>query len=263
MIRVIVHGAAGNVGREVMRALCSDAELEAVGAVDLKARQDRLPLPDGSGDVPYSTELESIIVKAKPDVMVDFSIKEASVAAIRIAARHGVNMVIGTTGFSAADIDEFSKLSQEAGIGMVVAPNFSIGAVLMIHLSRLAARYFDYAEVIEKHHEKKADAPSGTALSTAQAMAESRGKPFSSPPLKKETLAGTRGGQIQGISVHSVRLPGLLAHQEVMFGALGQTLTIRHDTISREAFMPGVVMAIKHVVRVKGLTHGLENLLEL
>lgn len=263
MIKVIVHGAAGNVGREVLRALCSDAELKAVGAVDLKAKQDRLPLPDGSGDIPYSTELEPIIAKAKPDVMVDFSIKEAAVAAVRLAAKHGVNMVVGTTGFSATDIDEFSKLSQEAGIGIVIAPNFSIGAVLMIHLSRLAARYFDYAEIIEKHHEKKADAPSGTALSTAQAMAESRGKPFNYPPLKKETLAGTRGGQIEGISVHSVRLPGLLAHQEVMFGALGQTLTIRHDTISREAFMPGVVMAIKHVVKVKGLTHGLENLLGL
>ena len=263
MIKVIIHGAAGNMGQQVLRAVSTDPELKAVGAVDLKADRDSLPLPDGTGEVPYSAELESIISQSNPDVMVDFSIHEASMSAARIAAGHGVSLVIGTTGFSADDISEIEKLCKEADIGAVVASNFSIGAVLMIHMAKLAAGHFDYAEVIEKHHEKKADAPSGTALNTAQAMAAARGKPFENPELKKEPLKGTRGGQVEGISIHSVRLPGFLAHQEVIFGAPGQTLTVRHDTISREAFMPGVVAAVKYVATNKGLVHGLDKLLGL
>jgi 4-hydroxy-tetrahydrodipicolinate reductase len=137
------------------------------------------------------------------------------------------------------------------------------GAILMIHMAKIAAKYFDYAEIIEKHHEKKADAPSGTALSTAKAMAQARGHSFQMPPLEKENIPGTRGGQIDGISIHSLRLPGYLANQDVIFGALGQTLKISHETISREAFMPGVIMAIKHVNESKGLIVGLENLLGL
>jgi 4-hydroxy-tetrahydrodipicolinate reductase len=263
MINVIVHGAAGKVGCEVLRTLCSDAELEAVGAVDLKADRERLSLPDGSGEIPFSANLESIISQTNPDVVVDFTIREAAMPAIRTAARHGINLVIGTTGLSSEDIDEIDKLSHQGDIGAVVAPNFSLGAVLMIHIAKLAARHFDYAEIIEKHHEAKADAPSGTALATAQAMVTERGRPFSYPVLKKENLAGTRGGQVGGISVHSVRLPGFLAHQEVILGAPGQTLTIKHDSISRESFMPGVVMAIRYVVKNKGLIYGLESLLGL
>ncbi len=251
------------MGSEVLRALCSDAELEAVGAVDLKADRERLPLPDGSGEIPFSSDLETILSQTRPDVMVDFTIREASMPAARLAAKHGVNLVIGTTGLSSDDIDEIERLSRQGDVGTVVAPNFSLGAVLMIHLAKLAARYFDHAEVIEKHHEGKADAPSGTALATVRAMAEARGKPFQYPVLERENLAGTRGGQLEGVGVHSVRLPGFLAHQEVILGAVGQTLTISHDSISRESFMPGVVMAIKHVVKVKGLVYGLENLLGL
>ena len=263
MIKVIIRGAQGRMGREVLRAVCSDAELEAVGAVDIEADSGRLALPGGAGDIPLSADLEMIISTTKPDVMVDFTLHQAAMPAIRIAARHGVSLVIGTTGFSQQDIDEIDGLSHESGIGAVVASNFALGAILMIHMAKIAAKYFDYAEIIEKHHEKKADAPSGTALSTARAMLEARGKGFTMPPLDKETLAGTRGGQVDGISVHSVRIPGYLAHQDVILGAAGQTLKISHDTISREAFMPGVVMAIKRVVDGKGFFHGLEDLLGL
>jgi 4-hydroxy-tetrahydrodipicolinate reductase len=262
-IRVVVHGAAGRMGREVLNALCRDSELEAVGAVDLKAGQDHLSLPDGSGDIPFATEIGTILSHSRPDVMVDFTVAEATMPAARLAIKEGVNLVIGTTGLSPSDVEELGRLCQEGDVGAVVAPNFSLGAVLMIHLARLAARYFDYAEVIEKHHEGKVDAPSGTALATAKAMAEARGKPFRYPEPEKESLSGTRGGQIEGISVHSVRLPGLLAHQEVILGATGQTLTIRHDSISRESFMPGVILAIKRVVNIKGLVYGLESLLGL
>ena len=263
MIKVVVHGAAGKMGQEVLRTLCLDGELEAVGAVDVKADRDRLALPDGSIEIPYSTELETIISHTQPGVMVDFTVHGASMPAIRVAANSGVNLVVGTTGFSPDDIEEIDRLCTEGNIGAVVAPNFSLGAVLMMHMARLASRYFDYAEVIEKHHEGKADAPSGTAIATAQSMVKARGRPFEYPPLKKESLPGTRGGQIEGIGIHSVRLPGFLAHQEVILGATGQTLTIKHDTISRESFMPGVVMAVKHVVNIKGLIYGLEGLLDL
>ncbi len=262
-IRVVVHGALGRMGREVLSALCRDGELEAVGAVDLKAVGDRLNLPDGSGDIPLSSNLGEVLSATHPDVMVDFTIASATMSAVRLAANKGVNLVIGTTGLSPENIAEIDSLCRQAGIGAVVAPNFSLGAVLMMHLAKLAARYFDYAEVIEMHHEGKADAPSGTALATAKAMVEARGKPFNYRAPEKENLTGTRGGRWEGVAIHSVRLPGLLAHQEVIMGALGQTLTIRHDSISRESFMPGVVMAIKHVVGVKGLVYGLERLLGL
>jgi len=262
-IKVVVHGAAGRMGREVLNALCRDAELKAVGAVDLKADRDRLLLPDGSTEIPFSSDLEAILSRSRPDVMVDFTIAKATMPAARLAASAGVNLVIGTTGLSPSDVDEIGRLCRESDVGAVVAPNFSLGAVLMIQMARLAARYFDYAEVIEMHHEGKADAPSGTALATARAMAEARGKPFRYPKLEKESLSGTRGGQVEGVSLHSVRLPGLLAHQEVILGAMGQTLTIRHDSISRESFMPGVIMAIKRVVNIKGLVYGLETLLGL
>lgn len=262
-IEVVVHGALGRMGSEVLNTLCREEGLRAVGAVDLQAKGDLLTLPDGSGDIPISTDLEAILLRCRPDVMVDFTVRDAAMPAVRVAAKRGVNLVIGTSGLSAEDIDEIKGLCQNSDIGAIIAPNFSLGALVMTHLARLAARYFDSAEIIEKHHDRKADAPSGTALATARFMAEARGRRFRYPALQKETLAGTRGGEIEGIAIHSVRLPGLLAHQEVIFGAPGQTLTIRHDSISRESFMPGVVMAIKEVVRAKGIIYGLESLLGL
>lgn len=262
-ISVVVHGAAGRMGTEVLDALCRDPELEAVGAVDVRAREGSLRLPDGSGEIPYSTELETILSRCQPDVMVDFTIRDSTMSAVRLATRHGVNLVIGTTGLSSEDIDEIDRLCTDRAVGAIIAPNFSLGAVLMLHLAKLAARYFDFAEIVERHHEKKVDAPSGTALATARAMLEARGKPFAYPVVQTESLAGTRGGQTGGIGIHSVRLPGLMAHQEVVFGAPGQTLTIRHDVIGRESFMPGVVMAIKEVVKFKGVAYGLERTLGL
>ena len=263
MIKVVVHGVLGRVGQEVLRAVCANAEMQAVGAVDIKAKSDKLALPGSSVEIPLSSDIDSILSSTKPDVVVDFTVYKAAMPAIRIAAKKKANLVIGTTGFSQQDIDEIDKLCRDNKIGAVVASNFALGAILMIHMAKIAARYFDYAEIIEKHHEKKADAPSGTALSTAKAMIQARGKGFTMPPLEKETLAGTRGGDIDGVSIHSVRLPGYMADQDVIFGSLGQTLKISHRTISREAFMPGVIMAVKHVSENKGLVVGLDKLLGL
>ena len=261
MLRVVVHGALGKMGQQVIDAVCQEPKMEVVGAIDLKVAQDRLPLPDGSGTVPSSSDLDSILTSCQPDVMVDFTIAHATMPAARIATNRGVNLVIGTTGLTTDDIAEIERLSREHQVGAVVAPNFALGAVVMMHLAKIAGKYFDYAEIIELHHHLKADAPSGTALSTARAMAEARGKPLQLPKQKESLVS--RGEQVEGISIHSVRLPGLMAHQEVILGAPGQTLSIRHDTINRECYMPGVILAIKQVVQRKGLTYGLDVLLGL
>jgi len=261
-IRVVVHGALGKMGREVINALCQEPETKVVGAVELQVAEDRLPLPDGSGTVPFSANLEQILTSCRPDVLVDFTIARATMPAVRLAAKRGVNLVIGTTGLTADDLAEMERLATAHDIGIVVAPNFTVGAVLMMHLAKIAAKYLDYAEIIELHHHLKADAPSGTALSTARAMAKARGKPFQRPLERGETPP-SRGEAVEGITIHSVRLPGLMAHQEVILGAPGQTLSIRHDTISRECYMPGVILAIKEVVKRKGLIYGLDALLNL
>lgn len=261
-IKVVVHGASGRVGREVVNAVCHEPEMQLVGAVELKVSQDYLTLPDNSGTVPFSSNLDQLLVDCQPDVMVDFTIARAAMPAVRIATKRGVNLVIGTTGFGEDEINEISRLAEEHRVGAVVAPNFALGAVLMVHLSRIAAKYFNYAEIIELHHHLKADAPSGTSLSTARAMAEARGEPFNRP-AEREGASVSRGKQVDGVGIHSIRLPGLLAHQEVILGGPGQTLSIRHDTISRECYMPGVILAIKEVLKRKGLIYGLDAMLGL
>ena len=261
-IKVIVQGASGRMGQEIIKAVCREPDLNLVGAVDINFEDDFLSLPDGTGKVPYSANLGSILASCQTDVLVDFTIASAVMPAVRTAAKQGVNLVIGTTGLTTEEINEIDQLAVAHKVGAVVAPNFALGAVLMIHLAQVAAKYLDYAEIIELHHEKKADAPSGTALSTARAMVAARGKPFLQPLGKGETPA-SRGQQFEGIALHSVRLPGLMAHQEVLLGGLGQTLSIRHDTIGRECYMPGVIMAVREVVNRTGLVYGLDNLLGL
>jgi 4-hydroxy-tetrahydrodipicolinate reductase len=260
-IKVVVHGAAGRVGQEVVRAVCQEKDMVLVGAVDLKVSGDSLPLPDNKGNVPFSTDLAAVIDSCEPDVMVDFTIAKASMPAIRIAAKKGVNLVIGTTGFSAEELKEMQNLAGADEIGIIAAPNFALGAVLMIHLAKIAGKFIDHAEIIELHHDKKLDAPSGTSLLTAKAMAEARGKPFLPPAAGEPTPS--RGQSVEGINIHSIRMPGLMAHQEVIFGTSGQTLSIRHDTINRECYMPGVLIAIRAVVKQKGFVYGLDKLLGL
>ena len=260
-VKVVVHGAAGRMGQTLVSALCREPDMQVVGAIDLKAAEDKLPLPDGSA-VPFSSDLDYILFDCQPEVLVDFSTAKAVMPAVRLAAERGVNLVIGTTGLGADEVKEIERLAKAKQIGAVVAPNFALGAVLMMHLSQIAGKYLDHAEIIELHHDRKVDAPSGTALSTAKAMAEARGKPFLPPAAQGEAKA-SRGQSVEGINIHSVRLPGLMAHQEVTLGGEGQTLKIRHDQISREAFMPGVMLAIRKVTEHKGLIYGLDTLLGL
>ena len=262
-IKVVVNGALGKVGREVVVGVSRDPALSLVGAVDVLAVQEYLDVLEVSLQVPLTKDLSPLLSKYKPQVIVDFTIAEAAIAAARVAIKQNVNLVIGTTGISDSSLREIERLAKDNNVGVVVAPNFALGAVVLMHLAKIAAKYFDHAEIIELHHNQKADSPSGTALATAEDMVQSRGKPFVHAPTMKENINGTRGGQVEGIAIHSVRLPGLVASEEVIFGGQGQTLTLRHDTINRECFVPGVILAIKEVVKRKGLVYGLNELLNL
>ena len=258
-----VHGALGKVGREIIAGVSRDPGLSLVGAIDIQATQDHIILPTSAEPIPLVRDLGEFLQSYKPQVIVDFSIAGAALEAARIAIKKGINLVIGTTGISEDEFGEIDRIARAHKVGVIAAPNFALGAVLLMHLASIAARYFDHAEIIEMHHDQKVDAPSGTALATAKAMGKSKGEPFVAAQTKKENIPGTRGGQVEGIAIHSVRLPGFVASEEVVFGGQGQTLSIRHDTINRECFVPGVILAIKEVIKIKGLVYGLEKLLHL
>jgi 4-hydroxy-tetrahydrodipicolinate reductase len=260
-LKVVIFGASGRVGQTLISTMYTGSNVKLVGAVDVKASGEKLMLGDGSL-IPFSADLEKVLTETKPDVMVDFTLAPATMPAARIAVKHKVNLVIGTTGLTSENLTEMSKLADAAKVGIIVASNFALGAVLMMHFAKLASKYLDYAEIIELHHNQKADAPSGTALNTAKAMVAYRGRPFSQAVDEGKNFP-SRGEKVSGVTIHSVRLPGLMAHQEVIFGGLGQTLTIRHDTINRECYVPGVLLAVQEVVKRQGLIQGLDSLLVL
>ena len=260
-IHVVVNGATGKMGREVLAILCREPDMDAVGAVCKKKRGENLELPDGSGTIPMSTSLEEVLASTSPQVLVDFTTAEVAMAAVPVAARHGVNIVIGTTGLSEAMLQEMDRISREQSIGIIAAPNFALGAVLLIHLARKAAPFFEYADIIETHHEAKIDSPSGTAMAIARAVTEDSQFKHNDP--ERETLPGARGGEYNGVSIHSVRMAGRIAHHELILGTSGQTVSIRHDTLGRDCYMPGVLRAIREVVNLKGLVVGLDKILGL
>ncbi len=261
--RVVVNGALGRMGQEVVRAVLADPELRLVGALESSAPQPYLPAPEHPELIPFSSNLGSLIEKTCPDVVVDFTTAQVAMGAARTALPLKVPLVSGTTGLSEAELNEIRELCDRHEVGAVVAANFSLGAVLLMHLASIAARFFSNAEIVEMHHDRKIDAPSGTALTTARRMAEVRGSDFVHPSTEKEMLAGVRGGELGGLAIHSVRLPGVMAAQEVLFGGQGQTLMLRHDATSRESYMPGVMLAVKEVVKTRGLIRGLDKLLGL
>jgi len=264
VIRTVIHGATGNMGREVLTALAGTSDLQAVGAVS-RSGPDRLPLPGKTtATIPCARSLEDIFQHVEATTVADFTSREGALAAARACARRGIHLVTGTSGLSPQDVEEMDRLARGAGTSTIIAPNFAIGSVLLMHLSKIAAQHFETVEVIEMHHARKKDAPSGTAIATARALVEARdGKPFVHPNPETEPLPGSRGGELGGVGIHAIRLPGLLAHQEVIFGALGQTLTLRHDTITRECYMPGVLLALRKVGETRGVTYGLDKLLGL
>jgi len=261
-VRVGVFGAGGRMGSTVCRAIAADPELELVGAID--PYHSGLDLRHVTGvDVPdlHIDPDPAALLAAGAQVVVDFTVLEASRQNVAWAADNGVHAVVGTTGFTPEDHERLRARFTRSNC--LVAPNFAIGAVLMMRFAELAAPWFETAEIIELHHDNKVDAPSGTAMLTAQRMARASDD-WGEDPTRKEVLAGARGAVGPGgIPVHSVRLRGLVAHQEVLLGTTGQSLTIRHDSYDRDSFMPGVVLAVKQVADHPGLTLGLDSFLGL
>lgn len=264
MPRVVVSGASGRMGREVVRAVSREKDLELVGAVDVAhIGEDSGALagmePNG---VPVAGDLRALLEEVEPEVMVDFTAPTAVAKNVLCALEVGVRPVIGTTGMAPADLERIMELAQEKGIGGLVAPNFAIGAVLMMRFAAMAARFFPAVEIIELHHDQKLDAPSGTAMQTAGMIAAVREDVRANAGREELKLDGARGAEYRGgLRIHSVRLPGLVAHQEVVFGGQGQTLTIRHDSITRESFMPGVILAIRRVMGLDRIVYGLDKLI--
>ena len=243
MINVAVLGAKGRMGAEVVRAVEAAQGMSLIAALDLGDSLEQLV---GSGT----------------HVVVDFTTPDAVMANLDFLINKGINVVVGTTGFDAIKLTTVERLlSQNPTVGVLIAPNFAIGAVLMMEFATKAARYFESAEIIELHHPDKVDAPSGTATRTAQLMSDARKDAglAAMPDATSSGVAGARGARVGDVPVHSVRARGLVAHQEVILGGLGETLTIRHDSIDRAGFMPGVILGIRNIISHPGLTHGLDK----
>ncbi|MDP1851823.1 MAG: 4-hydroxy-tetrahydrodipicolinate reductase [Candidatus Planktophila sp.] len=245
MINVSVLGAKGRMGAEVVNAVETEAGMSLIATLDIG---DSLEQLIGSGT----------------QVVVDFTTPDAVMGNLEFLINNGINVVVGTTGFDDIKLAIVNGwLKENPSVGVLIAPNFAIGAVLMMEFATKAARYFESAEIIELHHPDKVDAPSGTATRTAQLMSQARndaGLP-AMPDATSSALEGARGSKVGDVPIHSVRARGLVAHQEVIFGGLGETLTIRHDSIDRAGFMPGVLLGIRSVITRPGLTHGLDKLM--
>ncbi|HID06319.1 MAG TPA: 4-hydroxy-tetrahydrodipicolinate reductase [Armatimonadetes bacterium] len=265
-IKVCVIGCCGRMGKEVVKAVSGRSNMALVAGVDIVQVGEDVGEVAGIGTlgVQVQADLSNALQSSAAKVAVDFTHPTVTFENVKTCIEHNVAPVVGTTGWADEQITAVRELCEKYKVPAVIAPNFAIGAVLMMKFATDAGRYFDHVEIIELHHDRKADAPSGTALRTAEMMLQARGKSFSTPTVAepKITLPDVRGGAKDGIRIHSVRLPGLVAHQEVIFGGLGQVLTIRHDSLGRESFMPGVLMAIEKVWSLPGLVYGLEHLLD-
>lgn len=269
-IPVVVNGAGGKMGREVVKAVAAAQDMTLLGAID----RNPAYLNEDAGtlagieplEIPITNDREGMLAMAaqekQPAVMVDFTHPESVYDNIRAAIAYGVRPVVGTTGLSEAQIQDLAEFADQASMGCLLIPNFCIGIVLLQQAAIAASQYFDHVEIIELHHNQKADAPSGTAVKTAQMLAE-LGKTYNQSQVKEtEQLPGARGAIAdEQIRIHSIRLPGLIAHQEVIFGAAGQIYTLRHDTTDRSCYMPGVLLAIRQVLSLKSLVYGLEKIL--
>lgn len=249
MIKVAVCGASGKMGQEVVQAVTDCNETELVAKIDI-----------ASSEMYHSIEDAHRV--ADIDVLVDFTQPKSIFENAKYCLNNGIKIVIGTTGLKDEEIEFLRKLSEEKNTGCLIAPNFSTGAVLMMMFAKQAAKYFDNAEIIELHHNQKKDAPSGTAIKTAQMMAEVKDDFTKNNCPETETIEGARGGNsYSNIHIHSVRMPGYIASQEVIFGAPGQIMSIRHDSMDRKCYMQGVLLAVKHVAENNDFVYGLDNIM--
>ncbi|WP_028402722.1 4-hydroxy-tetrahydrodipicolinate reductase [Ectobacillus panaciterrae] len=263
-IRVIIAGPRGRMGQEAVRLMERTSHFQLVAAVDYKHGGKRIADLEGlpALDAPIYESLEECLQKEQADVLLDLTTPEIGKQHIHTALQHDLRSVIGTTGFTEEEIQQLTRTAEEKKVGTIIAPNFAIGAILMMKFAQTAAKYFQDVEVIELHHDQKLDAPSGTALKTVDLIRTAREPKQQGHPNETEQLQGARGAEVDGIHIHSVRLPGLIAHQEVLFGGDGQMLTIRHDSFNRASFMSGVKMSIETVMNLETLVYGLENIVD-
>ena len=272
-IPVVINGALGKMGRAIVKAVAEADDMTIVGAIDRNPQFIGEDIGEVIGigplEVPVLNELEAILVTAQNEapegssaVMVDVTHPDSVYQSVRAALAYGVRPVVGTTGMSEKQIKDLAEFADKASTGCLLIPNFSIGMVLLQQAALQAAEHFDHVEIIELHHNQKADAPSGTAVKTAQMLSDAN-KTFNPPEVEEtEKMTGARGSQTEdGVRIHSVRLPGLIAHQEVIFGAAGQSYTLRHDTSDRVCYMPGVLLSIRRVLPLKSLIYGLDKIL--
>ena len=261
MINIGVSGALGKMGSEVITAVLADNELNLTCAIDINSKNSKT-----KNDITIDNDLEKSIKNNKPDIIVDFTQPSCVFNNINKYLDLNIKSVIGTTGLTTEQIKQIEKKSKEKNTGIIIAPNFSIGAILMMKFSQMASKYFSNAEIIEFHHNQKNDAPSGTAIKTAQLMIKNNDNFKCGNCAEVETIKGSRGGEFiednkGNIQIHSIRMPGFIASQEVIFGSSGQTLKIHHDTINRTCYMSGVLLAIKHLYKNNTFIYGLENIL--
>jgi 4-hydroxy-tetrahydrodipicolinate reductase len=267
-IPAIVTGATGKMGRETIKAIANAPDMTLIGAIDRTHLGEDIGEVVGIGalEIPVTSDLEVMLAQGAQEkqlsVVVDFTHPDGIYERVRSAIAYGVRPVIGTTGLTEAQIHDLTVFADKASMGCLIVPNFSIGMILLQQAAIAASKYFEHVEILELHHNQKADAPSGTAIKTAQMLSE-LGKTFNpAKVVETENLAGARGAVVgENIRLHSVRLPGLLAHQEVIFGAPGEVYSLRHDTSDRACYMPGVLLAIRRVLQLKSLVYGLEKVL--
>lgn len=262
-MKVCVCGACGKMGSEVVKTFKKEEDMVLVGAVDVFHIGESIGDIVGTDDtIVVSDNLKKVLEESKPDVMIELTSPKSVYNNAKTALECDVPVIIGTTGLTTEQVAILGKIATEKGIGVLWATNFAIGAILMMELAAKAAKYFKNVEIIEYHHNNKLDAPSGTSLTTAGLIEKVRESSHKqSNPEEKELILGARGAEVDGFRIHSVRLPGFVAHQEVIFGDVGQILTIRHDSMSRESFMPGVMMACRNLIGKKGFIQGLDKLI--
>ena len=263
-IKIVIAGPRGRMGREAVKLVCDTDHFELKAVVDHKFGGMKLSDLDGFSQIntPIFTDLEKCLQDVEADVLIDLTTPEFGMHHARTALNYNVRPVVGTTGFTKEDLAELQATCQEKDLGCIIAPNFAIGAILMMKFSQMAAKYFSDIEIIEMHHDQKLDAPSGTSVKTAEMISSVRNAKIQGHPDEKETIPGARGADYEGMRIHSVRLPGLVAHQQVLFGSDGQSLTIRHDSYNRGSFMSGVKVAVESVMKINTFVYGLENILE-
>ena len=262
-IKVVVAGATGKMGTEALKMIREQEDLSLVACLVEHNNGQEVSKIDSltKSPTPIYDDIDRCLDEVEADILIDLTSPKVGYKHTKAAILHGVRPVIGTSGFNLEQVAELKALAEEKEIGGIIAPNFALGAVLMMQFSKLAAKFFPDVEIIEKHHDQKVDAPSGTAIKTAELIQETRRSKQQGHPDEKETIVGARGADYDGMRIHSVRLPGLVAHQEVTFAGPGENLTIKHDSFHRESFMSGIKFAIDHVINMNHLVYGLEHLM--